>query len=414
MNHPERPRIARTSLAVLSHFQRDAIRVDVGAPPTPDQWTAEDELRFEEKMLCALSAASAPLLERHQAPTARLALLLRSMGQLGPRALQQRAIPFDSAMGGWVAKLINEVAQTQPELLTRRGAWLLGDESLAPALAALLHCHLYADVRALSHESCRLLAAGLTDDIIREQCYDLTQDGYVSHLLWAASVAGKAGLQVVLDSVHKPGRLERLYELAAQVGMQGAHSRALLSRLARRSEEAGTSGWTRWDSLTPPSANELRSHPFKVFARALVGLTVRGKPVTLSGIDVTLATLSKMVKVTAEAGVMRFGRAFNEAVAESALESSLWSTATQRLVGSASGGLGRVDLVQEVFGVMRRAGQLTPGFVSDFRQAFWSRPPYDFVATAVNAQLVEVEMNHRIGIQARATTPARQRRRASV
>jgi hypothetical protein len=414
MNHSERPKIACTSLAVLSHFQRDAIRVDVGAPPTPDQWTAEDELRFEEKVLCAMSAASAPPLERHQAPTARLALLLRSMGQLGPRALQQRAIPFDSTMGGWVAKLINEVAQTQPELLTRRGTWLLGDESPAPALAALLHCQLYADVNALSQESCRLLATGLTDDFIREQCYGLTMDGQVSHLLWAASVAGKAGLPVVLDSMHKPGRLERLYELAAQDGTQGAHSRALLSRLAVRSQEAGAPGWPQWDSLTPPSANELRSHPFTVFASSLVGLTVRGKPVTLSGVDVTLATLSKMVQVTAEAGVMRFGRAFNAALEESARESSLWTTATQRLVGRASGGLGRFDLVQEVFGVMRRAEQLTPSFVSDFRQTFWSRPPDCFVATAVNAQLAEVEMSLHIGDQATTAPATRPRRRASV
>jgi hypothetical protein len=51
---------------VLSHFQRDAVQIDIGALPTPDQWTEEDALRFEEKVLSAMSAASAPMLERHQ------------------------------------------------------------------------------------------------------------------------------------------------------------------------------------------------------------------------------------------------------------------------------------------------------------------------------------------------------------
>jgi hypothetical protein len=414
MSHPDRSKIPCTSLAVLSHFQRDAVQVDIGALPTPAQWTAENELQFEEKVLSAMSKASAPLLERHQAPTARLAILLRAMGRLDARTLRQRSVALDSEMGRWIAKLINEVAQTQPELLTRRGTWLLGEQSPEPTLAALLHCHLYADVHALSQESCSLLATCLTDDLIREQCYFLTQDGQVTHLLWAASVAGKAGRPVVLDSMHAPGRLERLYELAAQDGLQGAHSRALLSRLAKRSAEAGAPGWTRWDSLTPASANELRSHPFKVLANAMVGRTVRGKPVTLNGIDDTLSTLSAMVRVSSEDGALRFGRAFNAALEQSALETTLWRNATQQLVGRAAGGMGRLDLVQEVFDVMRRAGQLTPEFVSDFRQAFWARRPYDFVAAAVNARVVEVEMNHRIGAQTQAAPSARPRSRASV
>lgn len=407
MRNPDQPKVPCTSLAVLSHFQRDAVQIDVGTPPTPDQWTDEDALRFDEKVLSAMSAASAPLLERHQAPTARLALLLRSMGRLGDRALQQRAVPLESKMGRWVAKLINEVGQTQPELLTRRGTWLLDNETPVPTLAALLHCRLYADVPGLSQESCSLLATGLTDDFIREQCYRLTMDGQATHLLWLTAVEAMLGASTVLDAMCKPDRLERLYELAAQDGVQGTHSRALLGRLARRAP-----AWR--DTLTSDATSELRSRPFKVFARALVSHAVCGKDVTLNGIDDTLATLSTMVNVTPEDGVTRFGRAFNAALEQAALETAMWSTSSRRLVGRASGGLGAVDLVQGVFDILSRAGQLTPEFAVDFRRAYWAKLPNDFVASTVNARLIEVEMAHHIGSQPPAAHKTGRRRRASV
>lgn len=392
--------------AVLHPFQRQAM--EMASPSLPDQhdWQETSALKFEEALLSRMTDSGAPLLEAHQAPTARLQLFMRAISDKnGSRRLH---VSDGSEMSRWTAGLINDVERTQPQLLGRLGSWLLRGGNTVNILRFCCDFGVHPDLATLSLPARQLLLSCLDADQLRDLTFPLVQDASARPLFWADSLAESADSDAVKRHLFKADSVESLCRVAVKPDAEGAAARGLLGRLAEAMGEGRRAGF--WGADVSAS----RTDPFSTLATALVGRICKGETFDIGTLPPAVGHLARLAEVEEREAVRLFAKSFCHAVYRWAVQPGAlnWTNASNYFSTQSQGGRGRVDVLGQLFGYLDSHGQLTPAFVADFRSSYWAQPPYDFAAASVNARLVELEMRHRIEAMptpAAATSPARRR-----